>query len=291
MLPAPIAELATVFLTLVGMVVGSFLNVVVWRLPRGESIVYPGSHCPRCGAPILAQDNLPVLGWLLLAGRCRTCKGPISFRYPLVEALNGALTLVFVLHDGFTWLLPFHLAFAWGGLTLALIDLDTFLLPFAITLPLIPIAIASGYFDPQRGLLRAAIGAGVGWSLIVIVGKVAELALGREAMGGGDAWLMASIGGFCGPVRLLLALFFASFQGALIGYALIMARRRREAREPPPATAQKPDGETPQADDADDWEPDSTAVPFGPFLILGAFETILWGDAVLHLLGLTSVVW
>lgn len=286
-MPAFLVTTATVFLVLLGMVVGSFLNVVVWRLPRGESIVYPGSHCPRCGAPILAQDNLPVLGWLLLGGRCRMCRGPISFRYPLVEALNGVLTLLFLDHDGFTWLLPFHLCFAWAGLALALIDLDTFLLPFPLTLPLIPISVASGYFDDERGLVHAAIGAAAGWALIVLVGKLAELILGREAMGGGDAWLMASIGGFTGPGRLVIALFFASLQGAVVGYAMILARRRRQARAPEAPPERTSDTEQPPGDeDEEEWVPDDTAVPFGPFLILGAFETILWSDAVLHFLRL-----
>jgi len=286
-LPAPFDAFATTFLVLFGMLVGSFLNVVVWRVPRGESIVFPGSHCPRCGAPIAGYDNIPVLSWLLLGGRCRTCRGPISLRYPLVEALAGLLTWLFVHHDGFTWLLPFHLAFAYGGLALALIDLDTFLLPLSITLPLIPISIASGYFEPERGWLRALIGAAVGWALIVLVGKIGELLAGREAMGGGDAWLMASIGGFTGPFRLLLALFFASVQGTVIGLYLIRARRKRQAALPPPSEAPEAEGEPAgDADDEEEWQPDPTAVPFGPFLVLGAFETLLWGEQLISALHL-----
>ena len=132
-----------------------------------------------------------------LGGRCRDCRGPITARYPLVEATAGLLTWLFIQRDGFTPLLGFHLVFVYVGLALALIDLDTFLLPFVLTLPLIPISIASGFFDPHRGWIQALIGAGVGWALIVLIGKVGELATGKEAMGGGDAWLMASIGILC----------------------------------------------------------------------------------------------
>lgn len=273
MLPVPLHALIEIVLVIFGLLVGSFLNVVVWRVPRGESIVFPGSHCPRCGAPIAGHDNIPLLSWLVLGGRCRVCRGPISMRYPLVEALSGLLTWLFFVHDGLTWLLPFHLAFVYLGLALALIDLDTFLLPFVLTIPLIPISIASGFVDPQLGWRRALIGAAVGWALIVLIGKVGELLAGREAMGGGDAWLMASIGGFTGPFRLLLVLFFASVQGTFIGLYLIRLRRRQQAAAPAPSTD-------------DEWTPDPTAVPFGPFLVLGAFETLLWGEQLISALHL-----
>jgi leader peptidase (prepilin peptidase)/N-methyltransferase len=273
-LPPAILNVATFGLTMLGLLVGSFLNVVIWRVPRGASIVHPPSHCPRCGAPILAFDNVPVLAWLALRGRCRCCRGPISARYPVVEALTGLLTFTFVQHDGLCWLLPFHLVFLWAGIALALIDLDTFLLPLVITLPLIPVGIASGVFDPQRGLMLAAIGAGAGWALIVLVGKVGEAILKKEAMGGGDAWLMASIGAFTGPFRLFLALFLASFQGALVG-GLMVALRKRGAQVPHVA-----DGAL------DDWQPDPTAVPFGPFLVLGALECLLVGSTLIERLHL-----
>ena len=207
------------------------------------------------------------------------------------------MTWLFLHHDGLTVLLAFHLAFAWTGIALALIDLDTFLLPFSLTLPLIPLSIASGAFDPHRGLARAAIGAGVGWALIVVVGKVAELIAGREAMGGGDAWLMASIGGFTGPFRLLLALFLASSQGAVLGLLLLKLRgppaaapnggeASEDAADPSSGPAPAPG---PVSDDDEDWIPPPTAVPFGPFLILGALETLLWGGNLLHALGLDGL--
>lgn len=270
-LPAAVQHLATLGLTLLGLVVGSFLNVVIWRVPRGESIVHPPSHCPRCGAAIEALDNVPVLAWLLLGGRCRFCRGPISARYPLVEALTGALTYLVASHDGLVPLLPFHLLFLWAGIALALIDLDTFLLPFPLTLPLIPLGIASGYFDPARGLLLALLGAGVGWAVIVLIGKVGEALMGKEAMGGGDAWLMASIGAFTGPFLLFLALLLASLQGSILGAAMLVLRKN--AAPPPPAPAAP--GEEP-------WVPDPTAIPFGPFLLLGALECVLWGPAIVH---------
>jgi len=285
--PAAFEVLFTVALVVLGLVVGSFLNVVIWRVPRGESIVHPGSHCPRCGSPIAGFDNIPVLAWLFLGGRCRTCRGPISARYPLVEALTGFITFLFVRHDGFEWILAFHLVFAWAGIALALIDLDTFLLPLVITLPLIPITLASGLLGGWQGLLRAALGAGIGWSLIVVIGKIGELMAGQEDMGGGDAWLMASIGAMTGPLKLVVALFFASFQGAILGMILLRIRRRAEAKLPPEPPPSEPTSEKPAAesDDDDDWEPPPTAVPFGPFLVLGALEALLWGEELLHWLG------
>ncbi|MBS2030344.1 MAG: prepilin peptidase [Deltaproteobacteria bacterium] len=302
MLPPAFEVLFTAALVVLGLVVGSFLNVVIWRVPRGESIVHPGSHCPRCGSPIAGFDNIPVFAWLLLGGRCRVCRGPISWRYPLVEALTGVVTFLFIQHDGFEPILAFHLVFAWAGIALALIDLDTFLLPLVITLPLIPITLASGLLDGRQGILRAVLGAGIGWSLIVIVGKIGELIAGQEAMGGGDAWLMASIGAMTGPLKLVVALFFASIQGAILGMILLRIRRQEEAElpqpEPPKPEAPAEPGVEPRAepkpearsdDEEEDWVPPPTAVPFGPFLVLGALQALLWGDWVLHWLRLDQL--
>ena len=295
-LPGLEAMLALWFAAL-GAVVGSFLNVVVWRLPQGISLATPGSHCPRCGAPIAAHDNIPVLAWLVLRGRCRTCRGPISLRYPLVEACTAVVTVLFVRHDGLSLALPFHLVFAWALIALALIDLDTWLLPFRISLPLIPLGILAGLAESKSAGLNAAIGAGIGWSLIVFVGFVGEMVLKKEAMGGGDSYLMASIGAFCGPLLLWVALFLASIQGVV--YGLVRLRQRPQSvplvpSEPVPAL---PEVLTPttapsaESGDDDDWVPDPHAVPFGPFLALGAIETLLWGQGLNHWVPTISLSW
>src|SRR5450830_2175470 len=165
-----LAEVPTWYVALcvvvVGLLIGSFLNVVVWRVPRGESIVTPPSACPRCGHPIRARDNVPVLSWLLLRGRCRDCGEPISRRYPLVEAATGAAFGLTAWHFGVSWALPAYLFLAGISVALALIDLDTKRLPNAIVLPSYPVAIlllAFASWNPGGGsdwsaLWRALIG-------------------------------------------------------------------------------------------------------------------------------------
>jgi len=126
-------------LGVLGLIIGSFLNVVVWRIPRGESIVSPPSACPRCGHRIRARDNVPVVSWLLLRARCRDCHAPISLRYPLVEAATGVLFVLVALRVGWSWAMPGYLYLAAVGLALALIDLDTHRLPNSLVLPAYPV--------------------------------------------------------------------------------------------------------------------------------------------------------
>ncbi len=135
----PVEVVAVVFITLAGLAIGSFLNVVIWRVPRGESIVSPPSHCPQCDAEIRGRDNIPVLSWLILRGRCRDCGAHISARYPGVELLTGALFLLITLTFGLTWELPAYLYLTAVGVALAFIDLDTKRLPNVLTLPSYPI--------------------------------------------------------------------------------------------------------------------------------------------------------
>lgn len=286
--PPGFAGVFEAWLACVGLAVGSFLNVVVWRLPQGLALSYPGSHCPHCGASIAARDNIPVLAWVVLGGRCRTCRGPIALRYPVIEGLTGGLTVAFLAHDGLQPILGFHLVFVWGLIALALIDLDTWQLPFRISIPLIFIGAGSGYFDPDSSLARAAIGGAIGYALIVLVGFVGELVLKKEAMGGGDAYLMASIGAFCGPALLWVALFLASIQGVI--YGVIQLRRSGRAGPATPAPAAGTEAAETDDDD-DDWEPDPHHVPFGPFLALGAIETLLFGHWIAGFVPILGVSW
>ncbi len=139
---------------LLGLIVGSFLNVVIWRLPRGQSLVFPASHCPACGQPIRAWDNIPVLGWVLLRGRCRDCRASISPRYPLVEAGTAALFAIVTAHLGLDWRLPAYLYLCAVGVALAVIDIDHHRLPNALVLPSYPVV---------AGLLLLAVIAGGAW--------------------------------------------------------------------------------------------------------------------------------
>lgn len=248
------------FSGVLGLLIGSFLNVVVHRVPRGESVVRPPSACPACGHEIRARDNVPVLGWLLLRGRCRDCAAPISARYPLVELGTGVLFAVVGLRlADRPALLPAYLAFAAGGIALSLIDLDVRRLPDVIVLPLyvvLPVLLAVDG-DPSA-LVRAVIGGAVLGAIYLAIAYAAP-----GAMGFGDVKLAAPIGAMTAYLSwgtLLTGAFGAFLLGALVGILLIVARGAGRR----------------------------TAVPFGPFMVLGAVCAILGagglGDAYLHAL-------
>ncbi len=274
---------------LVGSVVGSFLNVVVARLPRGESVVHPRSRCPGCGAPIAWYDNVPVLSWLLLGARCRRCRSRISVRYPLVEALVGLLGALAVARHGVGAAALAELTFEALLVALAFIDLDTWLLPFALSLPLAALGLLAGGLGlaPSGTLVGALIGGGAGFLAFLVVHLVGEKIFHREAMGFGDVVLLGGLGAWLGPWGLLPVILLSSLQGSLVGVALILLGRSQpgpaEETEPPaePAPA-APDAPSipgpPPADVAEeDWTPPRHALPFGPFLALAALEWLLLG--------------
>jgi leader peptidase (prepilin peptidase)/N-methyltransferase len=229
----------------VGTVVGSFLNVLVWRVPRRLSIVRPGSHCPACGTPIRWFDNLPILSWLMLGGRCRSCRGRISARYPLVEAAGGLLAVAALLRYGITVAGLEALIFSWISLVLGLIDLEHQLLPDVMTYP----AIAFGLLGAALGGITtpadAALGALVGALVPTLVIVLYKLVRGIEGMGWGDVKYLAAIGAVVGMRDCLWVLVVAAVLGALVGLLLI-ATGRGSSR---------------------------TALPFGSFL---AAAVLLW---------------
>lgn len=237
---------------LLGLAVGSFLNVVVWRVPRGESVVSPPSACPACGHAIRARDNVPVLGWLLLRGRCRDCEEPISRRYPLVEALTAALFVVTALRFGLDAALPAYLYLVAVGVALALIDLEVFRLPDALTLPSYPIgaallgvaALSDGRWD---ALLRAVVCAGVAFAFYFAVWFAYP-----AGMGFGDVKLSGIVGLYLGWVSygvLACGLFLGFLLGAVGSVGLVLFRGAGR----------------------------KTKVPFGPFMLVGAFLGVLVG--------------
>ena len=204
-----------------GLLVGSFLNVCIHRIPLGQSIVFPGSHCPRCGAPIRAWENLPVLSWLFLRARCRTCRGPISARYPAIELANG-----FLWWAAACWALsPVDFAaaatFSSACLALVFIDFDHQILPDAITLPLGVAGFVLSFWSPRvtwRGSLAGIVlGAGSLW----LVAFLYERATGREGMGFGDVKMLGAIGAFTGARGVLATILFASLSGSVVGISLI----------------------------------------------------------------------
>lgn len=252
-----VATLA-VFAGIFGAMVGSFLNVVIHRVPRGESVVHPRSRCPRCASQIAWYDNLPILSWLLLRGRCRGCGESISARYPLVELVSALLAaaLAVRLGPGVAALAAFY--FAASLLALTYIDLDVQLLPDRITLPGIVIGLAVAFLappgdrlvEPQAALAGALLGGGILW----LVAWAYHAVSGREGMGGGDVKLLAMIGAFLGWQGVLLTLLLASFIGSAIGIGL-MIRQRADSK---------------------------LAIPFGPFLALGALVALFWGPQIVR---------
>ena len=278
-LPPSLHWAATAWAFAFGAVVGSFLNVVVARVPAGESVVRPRSRCPACRTPIAWYDNLPVLSWLLLRGRCRTCRAGISFRYPLVELLGGAAALVAFSRHGLSLAALAEFGFAATLLALSFIDLDTWLLPHVLTVPLLAagVGLSALGLTAAPSFLTSLSGAAAGWLSFAAVSFVGEKVLKKEALGFGDVWLLGAIGAWVGVAGLLPVVLLASLQGTVIGLALIVAGRGQPGPAPaagPDPLVAEPEGAAAPASDAD-WVPPRNAVPFGPFLAAGALEW-LW---------------
>ena len=234
-----------------GLAVGSFLNVCIHRLPRGGSVVSPPSRCPHCEYRLRWYDNIPVLSFLLLRGRCRGCRSPISLRYPVVELLTMLLFLVHLYFFGWTILMAVRLAFACALIVLFAIDLEHHLLPNAITLPGIAAGLASSLFLPP-GIRDAVIGTIVGGGVLWLIGEVYYRLAGQEGMGGGDVKMLAMIGAFLGWKLVLVTLVLSSVAGSLIGMAVIALRRGGM----------------------------KYALPYGTFLALGALAASLVGEEI-----------
>lgn len=227
-LPAPFLDAA---LALVGLAVGSFLNVVVHRLPRDESVVRPRSRCPACRAPIAARHNVPLLSWLLLRGRCASCRARISARYPAVEAATALFFVAVGRLDGATLALPFHLAFVAALVAVALIDLDFQIIPNEISLPgaVAGLALAALQGKIVAAVIGVAVGSGILWGIGALYMAVRRV----EGMGGGDVKLAAMLGAFLGWKGMLLTIFLSSFAGAVAGIALMrLAGTGRQTRIP-----------------------------------------------------------
>ena len=259
---------------LFGAVWGSFFNVAIVRVPRGESIVRPGSRCPHCAAPVRAADNIPILSYLLLRGRCRSCRAPISARYPLVEALAGLLAAAlwwkFVAADpgqaAGVRLARFTCYFAFGGvlLVLSFIDLATKLLPDVITLPAIPILYLSALGAHGPGWQERLIGAAAGYLFFRLIADFYYYVLKREGLGLGDGKLLAVIGAVLGWRALPFVVFVGAIVGALVSLPIAVWHRRRQ-----------PDMDT---------EPlRRVQIPFGPFLALAAVVYLFGGPELLQL--------
>jgi len=215
------------FIGAFGLFVGSFLNVCIYRLPIGRTVLWGRSHCPHCDRQIRAWENIPVLSWLMLRGRCAGCGASIGLKYPLVELVTGVLFAGAAWLYGPTPLLVPRLLFACGMVVLFMIDLEHRILPNVITLPGIVVGLAFSLFLPP-GFRDALIGAAACSLLLFGMGEVVSRALGKEALGFGDVKMIAMMGAFLGWQLTLVSLFLASFLGSVIGVGLVAITKNRD---------------------------------------------------------------
>ena len=262
-----------------GLTVGSFLNVVILRMPKmlearwksecqeflGQTsdenvdqrfnIAFPASHCPKCGHALRWWENLPLISYLLLRGKCSSCKTRISLQYPLVEAFAAALAVLVAVQVPFGWPLLLALVFVWGLLALTVIDMNTMLLPDQLTLPLLWLGLLlniNGMFAP---LPDAVIGAAVGYLSLWSIYHGFRLLTGKEGMGYGDFKLLAALGAWMGWQALPGIILLSSLVGAILGIAMLLARGKDK----------------------------NTPMPFGPYLAIAGLIWFFWGDAILAL--------
>ncbi len=217
--------LVNAYIFAIGAIVGSFLNVVIYRLPRHQSIVRPRSACPSCGTPIRWYDNVPILSWLLLLARCRSCRAAISIRYPLVEALAATLGLLAYLRYGLSLPALAVAVFAWITIALGLIDLEHQLLPDVITYPSIVFGLVVSWFGGIVDFRQSVAGAAFGALVLITVIYAYRWLRGEEGMGWGDVKYLAAIGAVMGLHRCVWVLMVSSVVGALFGGALILLGR------------------------------------------------------------------
>ena len=260
-----------IFCAVIGLLVGSFLNVVIHRLPKmmdndwrsqcaelhGQatldaevlSLSMPRSRCPQCGHPITALENIPVISWLALRGKCSACRTPISLRYPIVEALTSLLSTLAAVHFGFGWAAAGALLLIWGLIALTFIDYDTQLLPDSITLPLLWAGLLLNLFGTYTDLQSAVVGAMLGYLSLWSVYWGFKLVTGKEGMGYGDFKLLAALGAWLGWQTLPLIILLSSLVGALLGITLIVLAKRGR----------------------------NVPIPFGPYLATAGLIALLWG--------------
>ena len=261
--PPEAYSVVALFVFLAGLCIGSFLNVCIWRIPREESIVFPASHCPACNHRIAWYDNLPLLSWLVLNGKCRHCKAPISPRYFLVELLTGALfAAIWILH-GWTLQTPFFLLFTAALIVATFIDFEHLILPDRITLggmlagPVLAFVFPALQHQETRveALIQSALGLALGYGSLWLVATLGRLVLKREAMGMGDLKLLGAIGACLGWQAVLFTIFVSSLTGTLTGLALIAAGRKEL----------------------------QSKIPYGPHIALAAVLWMLCGPACIAL--------
>lgn len=251
-----VEDMLSIFVTLFGALVGSFLNVVIVRLPEeGASVVFPASHCPACKKGIAWYDNIPLLSFILLRGRCRQCQTRISWRYPLVEAAMAFMALALYQHFGLTILLPIYFVFCAALLAIICIDLQHQIIPDVISLPGIVIGFALSFVNPLVTWQDAGLGVLFGGGSFYLLALVYYLLTKREGMGGGDIKLLAMIGAFLGWQSLPFVVFGSSLLGTVVGVGAMVKQRKGG----------------------------KTIIPYGPFLAIAALLYLFFRREILFL--------
>lgn len=245
--------IAYFFSFLFGAVVGSFLNVVILRLPDDDqSIVFPGSHCPKCGTELHWYENIPILSYIALGGKCRTCTTRISAQYPLVELCMAVLTLGLYNYFGISFELFFYFIFLAALLVIIFIDIQHQIIPDVISLPGILIGFTGSIFTSLVSWQQSALGILIGGGILYGIAFIYYLLTKRDGMGGGDIKLLAMIGAFLGWQSLLYVVFASSLTGSIVG-VLVMIKQGKGGR---------------------------TRIPFGPFLALSAISYLFFQDTI-----------
>jgi leader peptidase (prepilin peptidase) / N-methyltransferase len=237
-----------------GALIGSFLNVCICRLPKDESIVTPGSHCPQCGKPIHWYDNIPIVSYLLLRGQCRHCHQSISIQYPVVEGITALLSLGLFLKFGPSLSYLFYFAFAAALVVITVIDLYHQIIPDVISLPGIGVGLLASWILSSAFPTNALIGLLLGGGSLFIVATLYQWLFKREGMGGGDVKLLAMIGAFLGWKAVIVTVLLSSLIGSIVGIA-VMLWKGKDLKY---------------------------AIPFGPFLALGALISLFCGESLIR---------
>jgi leader peptidase (prepilin peptidase)/N-methyltransferase len=249
----PFLYLFEIWLFFFGLCIGSFLNVCIYRLPLDTSIVKPRSKCPRCETPIAFYDNIPILSYIMLRGRCRSCQVPIGIRYPLVELLTGILTVCVFNFFGLTATGAVYFVLVMALITITFIDIDHRIIPDKISLPGIPLFFIAALFLPHISILDSLLGIIAGGGSLYLVALGYHLITGQEGMGGGDIKLLAMIGAVVGWQGIVFTIFAGSFIGCAIGLSLMIKTRKGM----------------------------KLAIPFGPFLSIGAVLYLFYGPQLI----------
>lgn len=243
-----------VFVFLFGAAIGSFLNVCIYRLPLDQSIVSPGSRCMSCGAAVRWFDNIPIISWLVLRGRCRGCGASFSIRYPLVELLTACLFLLLFLRFGLSISFAIYALLVVALIVITFIDFDHQIIPDEISLSGVVLGFLASFFLPEPGWASSLAGIFVGWGSLALVFYAYLWLTGREGMGGGDAKLLAMLGAFLGWKAVPFIIFISSLVGSIVGLSLMALQRKGR----------------------------HLAIPFGPYLAMGAVLYIFYGPQLIN---------